>query len=313
MTYKKHDRKAYHFYIFNTRNKKIIEGFEYKADAQERRKEYSQKSLKVYSRVYLERIKINPTYNKSWGSDRSLGKIKKYPVQKEAVLYGDFRKDIQIPEIKVRFNKGKSFDKINNSASTAAFLKRVYGRSIDIQEHFVLLLFDNSLNVMGYYKHTVGTPVSTLADIPMLIGIALKAMARSIIVSHNHPSGNPKPSQADLDLTKNISKAAKAVNISFLDHIIITKNNGYTSLADQGLMGLNGLGSVKPTKVENELRQEVFSQLKKVSNSPKLTPKIHKLLKTKSGYEWMERRIIQMMINDNITASACIPQIETEL
>jgi DNA repair protein RadC len=313
MAYKKHDRKAYQFYIFNLKNRKIIEGFEYREDANERKKEYTQSDLKVYTRTYLERIKVDPSFNKSWGSDRSLGKVKNYPVQKEVVLYGDFRKDIQIPEIKVRFNKGKVFDKINNSASTAAFLKRVYGRSIDLQEHFVLLLFDNSLNIIGYYKHTVGTPVSTLADIPMLIGVALKAMARSIIVSHNHPSGNPKPSQADIDLTKQINKAAKAVSISFLDHIIITKNNGYTSLADQGLMSLSGLGNVNPAKIEDELRFEVFQQLKKASENPGMTPNISKLLKTKSGYEWMERRIIQMMINDSITASACIPQIESEL
>jgi DNA repair protein RadC len=313
MAYKKHDRKAYTHYIINPFTRKIIEGFEYKEDANDRLKEYENIGLKVYTKTYLKRMKVDPTFNKNWGSDRSLGKVKNYTVQKEVVLYGDFRKDIQIPEIKVRFNKGKAFDKINNSASTAAFLKRVYGRSIDLQEHFVLLLFDNSLNIIGYYKHTVGTPVSTLADIPMLLGVALKAMARSILVSHNHPSGNPKPSQADIDLTKQITKAAKAVNISFLDHIIITKNNGYTSLADQGLMSLSGLGNVNRNKIEDELRQEVFNQLKKVSKNSKLTPKISALIKDKSGYEWMERRIIQMMINDGITVSACIPHIESEL
>jgi DNA repair protein RadC len=313
MTYKKHDRKVYKYYIINPFSRLILEGFEFKEDAEERRKDISRQGLTVYTRAYLKRMKVDPSINKNWGSDKPLGKVKNYPVQKEVVLYGDFRKDIQIPEIKVRYNKGKVFDKINNSNSTAEFLRRVYGRSIDLQEHFVLLLFDNSLNVMGYYKHTVGTPVSTLADIPMLLGIALKAMARSIIVSHNHPSGNPKPSQADIDLTKQINKAAKTVNISFLDHIIITKNNGYTSLADQGLMSLSGLGNVKPNKLENELRQEVFQQLKKAAENPKLTPEISALIKDKSGYEWMERRIIQMMISDSITASACIPQIESEL
>ena len=313
MANKKYNQKAYQFYIFSIKNHKIIEGFEYKEDAKERCKEISRQDSKVYTGAYLKRTGFNPENNKNWGTDKNLGKVKPYPIQKEVVLYGDFRKNIQIPEIKVRYNKGKVFDKINNSASTAAFLKRVFGRSIDIQEHFVLLLFDNSLNIMGYYKHTVGTPVSTLADIPMLIGVALKAMARSIIISHNHPSGNPKPSQADIDLTKQVFKAAKTVNINCLDHIIITKNNGYTSLADQGLMSLSGLGSVKSNKIEDELRQEVFNQLSKSSKNPKLTPKISALIKDKSGYEWMERRIIQMMIIDGITTSACIPQIESEL
>lgn len=236
-----------------------------------------------------------------------------YKSTAEVVLYGDFRKDIQIPEIKVRYNKGKAFDTIRSSDDVYKFLKKVYGRSISLQEHFVLLLVDNSLNVIGYYKHTVGTPVSTLADIPMLMGVVLKSMARSFIISHNHPSGNNKPSEPDKALTKRVKVAATSVGINLLDHIIVTAKNGYYSFADEG--SLSGIPKIAKSDkgLEKRLRQEVFQQLQKVNKNIHLTPKIHKLIQTEKGYSWVERRIINMMINDGITASACIPQIESEL
>jgi len=238
----------------------------------------------------------------------------KYKPIPEVVLSGDFRSDIQIPEIKVRFNRGKTFGKISNSDDVHKFLLRVYGRSIGLQEHFVLLLTDNSLNILGYYKHTVGTPVSTLADIPMLMGIVLKSMARSFIVSHNHPSGNRNPSDADRQLTHKIKQAAATVNINFLDHVIVTKENGYYSFADNGsLSGIPKSGKVQDSSpnLETQLRQEILNQLKRVNSN--LTPNIQRIIQTKKGYLWMENRIIDMMISDGITASSAIPQIESEL
>jgi DNA repair protein RadC len=56
-----------------------------------------------------------------------------------------------------------------------------------------------------------------------------------MILSHNHPSGNLKPSDADINLTEKIKKAAVYMDIQVLDHIIIT-SNGYLSFADQGLI-----------------------------------------------------------------------------
>ena len=230
-------------------------------------------------------------------------------------LAGDFRKDIQVPEIKVRYNRGKSFGKIRESSDVYHFLKRVYGRQIGIQEHFVLLLADSGLNIMGYYKHTVGTPTSALADIPMLMGIVLKSLTKSFIISHNHPTGNKRPSDADIHLTKRFHKSAKELGLEMLDHIIVTPKNGYYSFNDE-----RGFGSVKTTTggsnnkgLEHRLREEILYQLKKVQQNPTLTPGLYKAIQNEKGYAWAERRIIQMMIADGLSASACIPQIESGL
>lgn len=316
MAARKIDQKGYKYYVFNTRTKKIITGWEYREDAYDfiRENDLDNGILKVYTRTYLaHQLDMDPARNSSWGTE--IGKP--YDMKPEIVLYGDFRKDIQIPEIKIRYNKGKPFAKISSSKEVHDFLLKVYGRNIGIQEHFVLLLADNSLNIFGYYKHTVGTPTSTMADIPMLMGIVLKSMARAFIISHNHPSGNTSPSDADKSLTRSVSKAAETMQLRMLDHIIVTKDNGYYSFADHGELSgitLEGVKKEAPAgNIEKRLRKEIYDQLQKVNKNKALTPKVYELIQTEKGYGWMEQRIINMVIRDGITVSACIPQIEEEL
>ena len=232
----------------------------------------------------------------------------KYQEGKEILLYG-VSDEIRVPEIRVRYNKGKNHPKINNSNGTYGFLKKVYGRDISIQEQLIILFLDNSLNILGYYKHTVGTPTASLIDIPMILGIALKALARSIIVSHNHPSNNPNPSEADRNLTINISNAAKTLNLKVLDHLIVTRDNGYYSFADKDHV-LAGIAK-EESGIEQQLRQEILMQLNKVTMSN--TPKVFESIQTESGYRNIEQRIINLVIRDRITPSASIPQIENEL
>jgi hypothetical protein len=233
------------------------------------------------------------------------------------VLFGNFTKPIHVPEIKIRYNKGKIMQRVGSSKDVPELLKRVYGRNINLHETFVMLLLDNSNNVFGYYKHTIGTPVASMVDIPTLMAVALKGMARNIIISHNHPSGNLKPSEADRMLTKGVESAAKTNGIKVIDHIILAPSGEYYSFADEGI--LSGLGTTKLTKtksddsLEQRLRQEIFIQLKKVNSNKSLTPKVFELIQSQKGYSWMEQRIIQMMMLDNIGVSACIPQIESEL
>ena len=232
-----------------------------------------------------------------------------YKEGKEVVLYG-VTDEIRVPEIRVRYNKGKTFRKITGSKETAEFLKTLYGRNINIQEQMIILFLDNSLNILGYYRHTIGTPTASLIDIPMILGVALKAMARSIIISHNHPSGNIQPSNADRQMTIDAEKAAKTLRLNLLDHIIVTKDQGYYSFADNGDISLSGFGQEGMT-TETQLRQEILDQLNRVT--PKNAPKIYKMIQTESGYRNVEQRIITMVVRDRITPSACIPQVENEL
>jgi hypothetical protein len=174
-----------------------------------------------------------------------------YQEKKEIVLFGIDPKPLKpfVPEFKIRMNKGKAFDveKVTSSRDVYGILKRIYGHN-PIQENFVMLLFNRANKLIGYYKHTIGSTSATIVDIPMLIGLATKALAQGIVISHNHPSGTLAPSDPDRELTRNISQALKTVKINLLDHLIFT-NDGYYSFADEGT--LNGLNNTAMITVEN--------------------------------------------------------------
>lgn len=232
----------------------------------------------------------------------------KYITFKEVVLYGTDEK-IQVPEIKVRYNKGKLSDKITSVDDAYKFLLRLYGRSISMQEQVIVLFLDHSNIILGYYRHTVGTPVGCLADVPMIMGIALKSLSRAIILSHNHPTGNNFPSDQDKRFTTKVSQAAKLLDLFLHDHIIVTKDNGYYSFAENNNI-FKGIEQTQPS-VEERLRQEIFWQLGLVTKDN--APKIYQLLQTEAGYSNLEQQIINMVVRDKLTPSACIPHIENEL
>lgn len=174
-----------------------------------------------------------------------------YQEKKEIVLFGIDPKPLKpfIPEFKIRLNKGKAFDveKVTSSRDVYGILKRIYGHN-PVQENFVMLLFNRANKLIGYYKHTIGSTSATIVDIPMLIGLATKALAQGIVISHNHPSGTLAPSEPDKELTQNITQALKTVKINLLDHLIYT-NDGYYSFDDEGT--LNGLNNTAMITVEN--------------------------------------------------------------
>jgi hypothetical protein len=170
--------------------------------------------------------------------------------------------EIEVPELQVVYDRssGKQFlGKITTPQDVAAFLKRTLkSGEIELQEYFIVLYLSQSNNIIGYYRHSKGAINATLADIRIILGTALKCAAISMIVSHNHPSGNFTPSRADEQLTQKLKEAATTMDIKLLDHIIVTKDSHF-SFADQGLLGLEGLSSLTNklqefvTKVEDDL------------------------------------------------------------
>ena len=126
----------------------------------------------------------------------------------EVVLAG-FRDGVQVPEIKVKFNKGKKvFGSVTSSIEVVKFLKTLYGRDIETQEKVIILYMNKRNEIIGYYKHSVGGVDTTIMDVKLIVSTAIKALASSMILSHNHPSGNKNPSENDRVMTKKISNAA---------------------------------------------------------------------------------------------------------
>lgn len=104
-----------------------------------------------------------------------------------------------------------------------------------MQEEVKILLLNRSNKVLGIYSLAKGGITSCVVDIRIILSIALKTLATGIILVHNHPSGNLKPSQDDLNVTKKLKESCKLLEITLLDHLIMTKDN-YFSFADEGLI-----------------------------------------------------------------------------
>ncbi len=102
------------------------------------------------------------------------------------------------------------------------------------QEEFWILLTGRSQKVLGKELVARGGMADVLVDPKVVFSIALRYQATGVILIHNHPSGNLKPSQQDISLTKRIAEAGRVLDISVNDHLIITDTQ-YYSFADNGL------------------------------------------------------------------------------
>jgi DNA repair protein RadC len=103
------------------------------------------------------------------------------------------------------------------------------------EEQFRVLLLNQANKVLANELISFGGRTATIADVRVIFRQALLAQAVGIIVAHNHPSGNLKPSQADIDLTRKLKQAGDLMDIKVLDHLIITEHS-YYSFADKGNM-----------------------------------------------------------------------------
>ena len=106
---------------------------------------------------------------------------------------------------------------------------------IQLQEEFKVLLLNRANHVLGIVHLSKGGVSGTVVDMKVLFAVTLKSLASGIILAHNHPSGNLKPSESDLALTRKVMKGCEMLDICLLDHLIIT-NQEYLSIKDEGLM-----------------------------------------------------------------------------
>lgn len=100
-------------------------------------------------------------------------------------------------------------------------------------EEFWILMLNRANRVTGRDKISAGGTAGTVVDAKMIFRRAIEGQAVSIILTHNHPSGNLQPSQADIELTRKLKLAGETLDVAVLDHLIISEN-GYYSFADEG-------------------------------------------------------------------------------
>ncbi|HSM63682.1 MAG TPA: DNA repair protein RadC [Gillisia sp.] len=123
--------------------------------------------------------------------------------------------------------------KISSSNSVFEVLQPILG---DLpHEEFWILYLNNANKIIETFQISKGGITGTLVDVRITLRKALELGAVSLILAHNHPSGNLNPSEADKQLTQKLKTAAESMDIKILDHLIVTEKS-YFSFADEGLM-----------------------------------------------------------------------------
>jgi len=142
-----------------------------------------------------------------------------------------------VSEIQISYHPTKRKEVVISTSSDAYEELKMWfpEETIALQERFVVLYLNRANKVLGAFLASSGGITGTVADPRLIMSVALKTAAVGIVLAHNHPSGNLKPSRADELLTKRIQEASLLLDMHLVDHLILS-SQGYSSLADQGML-----------------------------------------------------------------------------
>jgi DNA repair protein RadC len=140
------------------------------------------------------------------------------------------------PELRVQLKRDLiKKAQIKSSKDSSDFFRDCWDEGLDVYESFFVVYLNSANNTIGWYKVSQGGLAAVLVDVRLVFHKALDCLATSMIVCHNHPSGNLSPSKEDQALTKRLKDGGDLLQIRLLDHIILTEN-GYYSFSDEGLL-----------------------------------------------------------------------------
>jgi DNA repair protein RadC len=156
-------------------------------------------------------------------------------INKKQLVYPD-----HIAEVKLSYQKTKTnivLPKVTSSSDVANLLFKNWDpETIEYFETFKILLLDRNNRVLGLYKISEGGTSGCVVDVKKIFQAALVTSSSSIILAHNHPSGNPNPSEADKRITQKIKQVGLEMDLPVLDHLIILPQGNYTSFSDEGIL-----------------------------------------------------------------------------
>lgn len=124
--------------------------------------------------------------------------------------------------------------KVKNSKDVYEYVKNVYQNLTDYQEHFTLLFLNRNNKIIGHEVVSSGGLHSTIVDKRIITKLTLDVLACNVILVHNHPSGNLKESESDVNLTKGIKQCLALFDIQVLDHLILGEDD-YMSFMDESI------------------------------------------------------------------------------
>ena len=142
-----------------------------------------------------------------------------------------------IAEVQITYSsKVKACDRFRVTGSKdAAKAFRSIWPSYEHIEFIYMLMLNRQNQVLGCHQISKGGMTGTVIDVRVVFQVALKAAATSIIMAHNHPSGNLEASDADKKISRSIREAGKFMEIPLIDHLILTSES-FMSMADEGLI-----------------------------------------------------------------------------
>ncbi len=154
------------------------------------------------------------------------------------VKLSDFERSPRLSELKAVYRRRSSKvpHRVRVSADVAEYLRKVWDDdTLDLREDCILVCLNNALEVLGWIRVASGGMNMALVDPRLVFGVALQVGSASIIFAHNHPSGNPDPSEEDRRLTRRLADAGRLLGITLIDHVILTRGGAF-SFADAGLL-----------------------------------------------------------------------------
>ena len=145
--------------------------------------------------------------------------------------------DYKVGEVKLSYkSKFKNQQKVTCSEDAYRYMLSTYKKgTICYKEYFKVLFLNQANQILGYTFISEGGLTETIADIRLIFQAALLTNSVALILAHNHPSGNLKPSPEDIRLTKQVREASNFMRIKILDHIILSDTE-YYSFADEGML-----------------------------------------------------------------------------
>src|ERR1035437_7005597 len=139
-----------------------------------------------------------------------------------AIKLSEFKTSLKIAEVKVSYKRSRrNVIKIASSKDAFEILNLLFNKdTIEYREEFFLLLLNRPQHMLGWIKLSAGGTTGTIVDPKIVFVLAVLTNAHSIVLCHNHPSGNLIPSKEDIMLTERIKKGGELLDIKLLDHLI---------------------------------------------------------------------------------------------
>jgi DNA repair protein RadC len=146
---------------------------------------------------------------------------------------------LELSEIEVKYIRKRTIQaspQIRTSEDSYNVFIQIWDmETIDYVENIYVMFLSRSNRVLGISKISQGGSAGSVVDVKIVLGKAILAHSNGIILAHNHPSGSLIPSPSDIEITSKIKGGAELLDITLLDHIIVT-SEGYSSMADEALI-----------------------------------------------------------------------------